>query len=491
MESLAAEGNFAAATAYFESYRARLLREYEVDPSEELMELADSLAARAESAQAERPTRRGQPDHAESPRPSAPLPAGASLTEEAPAAWRGDRTPTIAILRSTTVPGADRLEQLTQAFNFDLISTLCRFKEWTVVTSGSEPMMFETGVRDSVADLASMSIDYALLTSISDVAGSTVINVRLTDCRSRSVLISDQYPAISDNWPSVFNDICCRVASRTQVSIAAARLRNVAGRSPEQRQAYDVWLEGEVLSRLWTPDGEDRAVALFQKALELDDQLACAYGSWAAALHTRWITSPGWPEDEADRLRAYELAKRAVTLDPLDCRNHMHLGWCHLLARRFEPGELHFQMAHDLNPSNPDNLLVCGLASAFCGQHDNAKALCDRAAHLNPFRPMHYWGYRASVELLGRNFAACIAAVSRAPDMYPDIQGWAAVAHAHLGHLAEARAALQQFYADMRRRWAGAGRPTEQALRTWFAEVFPIKLEEDRRLISEGLERIG
>ena len=75
--------------------------------------------------------------------------------------------------------------------------------------------------------------------------------------------------------------------------------------------------------------------------------------------------------------------------------------------------------------------------------------------------------------------------------MYPDIQGWAAVAHAHLGHMTEARTALQQFYTDMRKRWSGKGRPTDEALRTWFAEVFPIRLEEDRRLISEGLEMIG
>src|SRR4030095_11249803 len=117
--------------------------EYEVEPSDELLELADSLAARAESAQSKRPELRCQRDRADPPRPSAsPLPVGASLEGEEPPAWR--RTPTIAILRSATAPGADRLEQLTQAFNLDLISTLCRFKEWTVVTACSAPMMFAT-----------------------------------------------------------------------------------------------------------------------------------------------------------------------------------------------------------------------------------------------------------------------------------------------------------------------------------------------------------
>jgi tetratricopeptide (TPR) repeat protein len=379
---------------------------------------------------------------------------------------------------------------LTDAFYHELVSTLSRFKEWTVLTPASEPMRFNGENNDSLGQLSAMSVDYALTTSLADVAGSTVINIRLIECASRSVLLSDQYPATSENWPSVFNDICCRVASRTQVGIAVARLRNVAGRSLEQRQAYDLWLEGEILTRLWKPESEQRAIELFQKALSLDDRLACAYSSWASVLNTRWIICPGWPDDEADWKKGYELAKRALTLDPLDCRNQTNLGWCHLLARRFEPGELHFQLAYDVNPSSPDNLLVCGLAASFCGYHDRAKTLCDRAAALNPFRVDHYWSYRASVELLARNYQACIDSVAMTPDIMPDIQGWAAVAHAHLGRVSEARSALERFYADVRKQWHGKPNPTDDMLRKWFVEIFPIKRAEDRQLLADGMARI-
>ena len=481
MELLASEGNAPGATGYFERYRDRLAREYEVEPSEELVELAESLATRAKVG-----TARKAGDQVEPSLPRAVPSSDRPPMASAPAA----RAPTIAILWLPAAPGAERLEQLTGAFYHELISTLCRFKEWTVLSSTSDSMIFNGAGRDSLGDLAAMSVDYALLASLAEVSGSTAINIRLMDCASRSVLISDQYPATSENWPSVFNDICCRVASRTQVGIAAARLRNVAGRSPEQRKAYDLWLEGEILTRLWQAESEKRAIELFQKALALDGQLACAYSSWASVLNTRWIICPGWPDDEGDRKRGYELAKRAVTLDPLDCRNQTHLGWCHLLARRFEPGEVHFQLAHDVNPSSPDNLLACGLAASFCGYHDRAKALCDRATALNPFRVDHYWSYRASVELLARNYQACIDAVAMTPDIMPDIQGWAAVAYAHLGRVTEARAALERFYADVRQQWYGKPNPSDADLRRWFVEIFPIKRAEDRNLLAEGLAKI-
>ena len=163
-----------------------------------------------------------------------------------------------------------------------------------------------------------------------------------------------------------------------------------------------------------------------------------------------------------------------------------------MLARRFEPGEVHFQLAYDLNPSSPDNLLVCGLATSFCGYHERAKAMCDRAASLNPFRVDHYWSYRSGVELLARNFEACIEAVAMTPDVIPDIQGWAAVAHAHLG---ADGASTRGAGALLCRRQEGMGRPArirrDADLRKWFVGIFPIKREQDRRLLAEGMAKIA
>lgn len=473
MELLADEGNVAGAAAYFDRYRARLAREYDVEPTEELIEFAASLARRRGSPPAD-------------PAAIAPPPELAPLVA-APATL--GKIPTITVLRAAN--GSEQLDQWASAFCRELVASLSRFKEWSVIAPGAEPGLFDDGAGRSLAELAALSVDYALVASLSEVAGSRALNVRLLECATRSMLVSDQYPADSDNWLVIFNDICSRIASRIQISIATTRLRTVAGRSTQQRQAYDLWLEGEMLTWLWEPDTEQRAVELFKAAIELDPRLACAYASWASVLNTRWIICPGWLEDAADRQKAYALAKRAVSLDPLDCRNHIHLGWSHLLARRFEPGELHFQLAYDLNPSSPDNMLGCAIAISFCGDHARAQQLCDRAVALNRFRPSHYWSYRASIELLARNFEGCITAAAMVPDLIPDLQGWAAVAHAHLGRKREAAVAIGQFYDAMRKQWHGKPDPSDADLKRWFVEIFPIKRAEDRQLLADGLAMIG
>jgi tetratricopeptide (TPR) repeat protein len=396
--------------------------------------------------------------------------------------------PVIAVMSLSSAQATDPIQQLSDAFMHELVSTLCRFKEWTVTTPGALTEASLQSVPDATLDeMSARGVDFALVASVAAVAGTTVINVRLVECDGRAVVISDQYPASSENWLAALNDICCRVASRTKTSLIAARLRKSTGKSVEQVRAYDLWLEGEVLTDLWERDTEEKAVELFSHAIELDPTLASAYAGWASVLNSRWIMYPGLPTDAEDREQAYQLAKKAVALDPLNTQSQGNLGWCHILAGRFEPAELHFGLAYDLNPSNPDNLLGCALAHAFCGNHERARGLCRRAFELNPFPQPYYHAYRASIDFLGRDFAGCIEAVNRAPDFFPDIQAWAAASYGHLGDLAAGRTALDRFFTDIRKRWAGPPSPSDDAVCDWFVGMFPIRYEADRKLLTDGI----
>ena len=483
MELLAAQGNVSGAMAFFERYRNRLLREYEVDPSEELLDFAEGLPERAGGVGRTPKLESIRPDV---PPPSPSLPSSATIPSTATG---GRGAPIIAVLSLASTPPSDEFAHLADAFTLELVSTLCRFKEWTVTAPG-KPMeaTMQAGSDAALDELVKHGVDYALATSIASVAGATAINVRLIECDSRAVVISDQYPASLENWVAALNDICCRIASRTKTSLIAARLRKVT-KSIEQMQAYDLWLEGEVLADLWQRETEERAIELFSRALKLDGNLAGAYAGWASVLNSRWIMYPGLPT-ESDREQAYQLAKRAVALDPLNCQTHGNLGWCHILAGRYEPAELHFGLAYDLNPSNPDNLLSCGLGHAFCGNHARARELSRRAFDLNPFPQPYYYGYRANIDLLGRDFAGCIEAVNRVPDFFPDIQAWAAASYAHLGDLAAARAALDRYLVDIRKLWAGPADPSDDVLCNWIVGVFPIRNDADRQLLADGLRMI-
>jgi DNA-binding SARP family transcriptional activator/TolB-like protein len=485
MELLVAEGNAAGAAAFFDRYRGRLLREYEVEPSDDLLDFVEGIAAHASAASREPKSKSAPPDRAaETPLPSVLLPVPQSATS-------GTGIPIIAVLALRSPSASDQLKHLADAFVHELVSTLCRFKEWTVTAPGEEmEQKTRANSEQALGELSARRVDFALLTSFSSVAGAMAINVRVVECDSRAVIISDQYPASPENWLAALNDICCRIASRTKISLIAARLRRATGKSMEQLQAYDLWLEGEVLADLWERETEEKAIELFSRAVKLDGNLAGAYAGWASVLNSRWIMYPGLPTDELNREQAYQLAKRAVALDPLNAQTQGNLGWSHILARRFEPAELHFGLACDLNPSNPDNLIACALAHAFCGNHDRARVLSRRAFDLNPFPQPYYFGYRANVDFLGRDFAACIEAINRAPDLFPDIQAWAAAARVHLGDMAAARTALDRYLVDIRKRWAGPANPSDATLCDWVVDIFPIRHDADRALLADGLRMI-
>ena len=161
MELLAEEGNIVGATAFFERYRARLAREYDVEPSEELIEFANALAKRkgAVASGAKQP---------------AGAVAGSVVAIDAAAGQPGAgraRIPTITVLRASTEPASGQLEQWTSAFCRELVGDLSRFKEWSVIAPAAEPGLFDITRGDLLAELSSLSVDYALVASLSEVAG--------------------------------------------------------------------------------------------------------------------------------------------------------------------------------------------------------------------------------------------------------------------------------------------------------------------------------
>ena len=138
------------------------------------------------------------------------------------------------------------MEQWTSAFCRELVGNLSRFKEWSVIAPGANPAC-STRSRRLLAELCPCpwNMRWWLAPEVPALAPSTC------GCglATRSMLVSDQIRPPRQLAVGVQRHLQpCRL--RIQISIATTRLRSVADRSSQQRQAYDLWLEGERLSWL-------------------------------------------------------------------------------------------------------------------------------------------------------------------------------------------------------------------------------------------------
>ena len=158
-----------------------------------------------------------------------------------------------------------------------------------------------------------------------------------------------------------------------------------------------------------------------------------------------------WDRWEERERGAYAHAMRAVELDPADPLAHFILGRVLLYRRDFAKGEHHLARAEALNPNDADMQTQLALTHCVLGRPERGREAAALAARLNPFHDDWYFAYAAMPEFFLGDYEAAIALGRRAPEIAADMDAYRAAAEAHLGRMAEARAAIERFRAKLPR----------------------------------------
>ncbi|MDF1779164.1 MAG: BTAD domain-containing putative transcriptional regulator [Rhizobiaceae bacterium] len=487
MEALEARGRTSDALSLFENYRKRLREEFEIDESAELRAYAQMIRQNSD----QKSLAKAAEGFAEDEELTSFANISGSYAVEKKQVTSS--SPSIAIMPLRSPSDNNGSDFMSEAFANDLVSTLSRFSEWMVVNPNLRSGPLENSkLADLQKQLHRGGIEYLLECELKTRGESKLhVNVRLYDCILEKLEFSQEYMVETYERLALLNEISCKVASSVQIAVATSRLHKIRMGSNNQRAAYDFWLEGQHLLTQWNQSTESEKIVLFEKALALDPEFASAYSGLAAVLNSQWFVLPGKPPEEKTMERAFTYARRAVELDPLDSRNHVNLGWSHLLAHRFECAELYFTNAVNLNPANPNVAIAAALAYAFCGNYLQAKALCDRAFDLNPGPPEWYFAYKATIAFLNGDFDVCVEAVTQSRNVFPDIHGWSAAANYRLGRISLALDDLEHFHASLSSEWAGERSPSKKQIRDWFVSIFPIRDLQQLQVLRTSIEALS
>jgi len=180
--------------------------------------------------------------------------------------------------------------------------------------------------------------------------------------------------------------------------------------------------------------------------------------------------------------KCLDLAHRAVALDPRGVMAHYILAMILFYRRDRSRFEAAADLPLALAPHSPDNLAVVGMHLALAGQWERGLSLVQEAMDLNPFHPswyhlvfslhhLRFGRHREALGVIGR-FARL--------DFFP-FQVNLAVIYGHLGHLAEARDALDHMFAL----WPEAREEMPEILAFWFP------YEGLAAIFADGLTKAG
>jgi tetratricopeptide (TPR) repeat protein len=377
-------------------------------------------------------------------------------------------------------------DYLGEGFAFLAKACLSRFRCWIVIPWPASGFDSASSV-DFPAVGRAIDADFAVDCVLDWRSPAGKLFVTLIDCRDGSEVWSKLFAVAEDELQAISASVAGAVAANLASQVNHITLLRHARSLPGNPVAYDLWLRGHQLSRLWTTEADNQAEALFLRAIELDPGLAASHASLAQILCTRTIVRPGYPLRNQDTAAAFRHSQDAIALDPYDSRCHISVAWNWLIAKSPERANSHFRMAVDLNPNDAETLIAAACGLAFLGHVDDAQGLAACAVQLNPIYPEYYSDYLSNIHFAAGDFAATITAVEKCGDGFPDRIALAAAAWAHLGRQREAAATYRYFSTLTAEKWEGPQPANDDSMEAWIMDMFPINWAEGRQSLLDGL----
>lgn len=163
----------------------------------------------------------------------------------------------------------------------------------------------------------------------------------------------------------------------------AADSTQSASSPPEQRSAQDFIEQGRFYFKLYRPQVNDRAVLMFEKAIELDPNSAQAYAGLADALA---IKTARFGDDFSHAKLAVERAATAISLDPQLPEAYKAKGLAHFALGELDQAEAEFRRALELDPRFYKAVQNMAVIRRVQARLDGAIKWQKRAAQLEPLK---------------------------------------------------------------------------------------------------------
>lgn len=351
------------------------------------------------------------------------------------------KIPSIAVLPFKNLSDDPRQEYFSDGISEDIIIDLSHISGLSVIARNSSFAYRDTS--QSIQDIASeLGVEYLLTGSIRKAGDRLRINAELIEARSGRSLWADRYDRRLVDIFELQDEIRNMIVSALSIRLAGAEVTRLSKRSINSFAAYDLFLQGRRAYNEQTAEGLVRAEALYRRAINLDPGFARAYGALGIAL-SRQFQFDFVKSARNERLaEAYEVAKKAVSIEPTSPQAWWALGFVHLWRGEFEQAADAVEQSVALSPNFADGWALLSQINNVLGRGSQALRFIRKAMVLNP---RYTWEYAYSE---GRGYynigeyEKAVRALSTAlkrneSSLYPRL--YLAASYFRLGRLEDAR----------------------------------------------------
>ena len=264
-----------------------------------------------------------------------------------------------------------------------LITRLSSLKE-IVVRPTSAVTQFEDQPFDSLAVGRSLNVEAVLEGSIYQTGNDVRVTMRLVSIPDGKTIWSGEFDKPLQDELRLQNEIALRVADALVVNLDPQEKRSLTKRYTDNRDAFEAYLRGRFIFDRRDPAIYPKAIAEFQRAIDLDRNYALAYSGLADVYSMQANDA-----DDSQRNVLYEKAKatleQALAIDDELGEAHTSLAWIKRIHEWDWPGsEREFKRALELNPNYYNAHMWYSFLLITLDRKDEALAEIEKARELAP-----------------------------------------------------------------------------------------------------------
>ncbi len=225
--------------------------------------------------------------------------------------------------------------------------------------------------------------DYQLSLRLLGRGGKARAFARLCRLSSGAIIWAETADLDLDDIGEQAEQLVQRIAAAALPTLQSDVMRNV---EQQPRDGYSLYFRNKLLMRCQTELEDARALAAsWEELIERHPTLSGAHPPLIRLYNTDFCFTGFGSSGPAERARGYELAHRAIALDPTEAHLHSAKAWCHLWAGEGALARSHFEEAQRLNPYNQTRLLEAATGFIFLDDVERAASLIERSRNLAPF----------------------------------------------------------------------------------------------------------
>jgi len=292
-------------------------------------------------------------------------------------------TPSLLVLPIENLDNDVAHEVFVDGMTEDLITDLSRMSGLMVFASNTT--FKYKGQRVTPQSLHdTLKVDYVLKGSARRLGDGIRLNVELVNAASGFNVWARRYDRKLSEVFAIQNEVSTNLANKLAVKLSSQEKQRLERHATDNLQAYQLFLEGQRISKEYTREASQQAMELYQQAVKLDPGYGRVYGAMGFLLGQDYRR--GWTDHPQETLdRALTLAKQGVALDNTIPQTYWSLGYVYMRRREHKLAEQAVSEAIRIAPNYADGYGLLALINNFKGDGRKALTYAQRGMRLNPY----------------------------------------------------------------------------------------------------------